>query len=77
MMATGLASGAARKLWREAQSVETPHHEEHRFLVGEEEEHEDDLTVGQLTFHVLFVSLLMILGKMFPICCYKVRRSDS
>lgn len=71
VMATGLASGAVRKLWGDAPPslAESPYHDEGTRIL--EEGNEDDLTVGQLTFHVLCVSLLMVLGKMFPICCYR------
>ncbi|GMH47756.1 hypothetical protein TrRE_jg2289 [Triparma retinervis] len=41
------------------------------FLEGSAEEAAADLSVGQLGVHVLLVSLLMVVGKMFPLFCYR------
>eukprot|EP00519_Triparma_laevis_P015319 CAMPEP_0182490972 /NCGR_PEP_ID=MMETSP1321-20130603/625_1 /TAXON_ID=91990 /ORGANISM="Bolidomonas sp., Strain RCC1657" /LENGTH=515 /DNA_ID=CAMNT_0024693219 /DNA_START=231 /DNA_END=1778 /DNA_ORIENTATION=+ len=78
MMGTGLASGALRRLLGIQEAEEEQEQDytmlassDHvRSLSGEGDEESNDLSVGQLTFHVVCVSLLMVIGKMFPICCY-------
>jgi hypothetical protein len=69
MIGTGLASGLVRNLGGGEDTLGG----DGRFLVEGTEEVEEvaDLTIGQLSFHVLLVSILMVVGKMFPICCYR------
>jgi Kef-type K+ transport system membrane component KefB len=40
-------------------------------LIGPNAENSSDLSPGELIYHITVVSLLMILGKMFPIFCYR------
>jgi len=40
-------------------------------LIGKNAKNEGDLEPGFIAFHVVVVSILMILGKMFPIFCYR------
>ncbi|GMH88166.1 hypothetical protein TL16_g11078 [Triparma laevis f. inornata] len=79
MMGSGLASGALKKLagmedtqeYTDSDFEIASSEQNARFLSGDEDEESHDLSVGQLAFHVICVSLLMVAGKMFPICCYK------
>jgi Kef-type K+ transport system membrane component KefB len=40
-------------------------------LLGKNAKGDSDMTAGMIAAHVLMVSLLMVLGKMFPIVCYR------
>jgi len=75
MMGGGLASGVARKIMGDEGNilVETlpTNTEGTRYLGDGVEEGEEHLQVGALAFHVVCVSLLMVIGKLFPICCYR------
>jgi hypothetical protein len=47
----------------------------HRLLTSAGDDHHDDdddaVAPGLLILHILVVSVLMTLGKMFPVCCYR------